>query len=475
MNKDWVYSKVAPQAIDVEQAILGAILLEKGAFDRAAEILKAEMFYTDAHKDIFDSMSTLSTKYQPIDYLTVSEELKKNGALEIAGGEYYLHQLTTHVVSSAHLESHCRIVLQKYVQREMIRVGGLIIKQAYEEVTDVFDLINNAETAFSEISNSLDFGDMVGIDKVIVETVQQVMDWSQMDRTVTGVPSGFKELDKATRGWQDGDLIILAARPATGKTALALNVAMNAAAAGKEVALFSLEMKAMRLVMRMLASYGVITLYDLQTGRINEEVMKRLYKEAIQKLANLGIKFDDRSGLTIQKLRSKCRKLKRRGKLGLIIIDYLQLMTPGKAGTREQEVSQISRQLKQLAQELDVPVIALSQLSRAIESRTGAARVPQLSDLRESGSLEQDADMVLFLYGPTDEEVKQNASLYSRRWVKVAKNRDGWLITADLDFKSEYQLFTSADNSHFEPPVGLTPLRNFSEPIRPFNDEEDPF
>lgn len=444
-----VFGKVPPQAKELEEAVLGAILLERDAFDKVAEILKSESFYVEAHQRIFTAMTALVKKSQPIDTHTVSEQLRSTEELDMVGGSYYLTKITNTVVSSANIESHCKILLQKYIQRELIRICGEVVGSAYEDSADPLDLLDQAEEAFSMIGQAMSFGDMVGIDKVLVQAIQKIEEWRKLETNITGVASGFRDLDKATRGWQNGDLIIIAARPSVGKTALALNIVRNAAnhflAAqnNKSVAVWSLEMRALMLVLRMLAAESKEVLHRIQTGRLDNQDMKSLYVKGVQKLSALNIFFDDRPGLTIQKLRSKARKLKRKNDLGLIIVDYLQLMTPDeKSGNREQEVSKISRNLKYLAQELDIPIIALSQMSREFEKRTGHHRKPQLSDLRESGSLEQDADVVIFLWGPTDQEIEENAELLTRRYLRIAKQRNGVLISMDLDFKDEIQLFS---------------------------------
>lgn len=448
-----VYGKIPPQAKDVEEAILGAMLIEKDAFDVVANILSPDCFYVEAHQRIFAAMKSLVSKSQPLDIHTVNEELRCNEELEMVGGVYYVTRLTNAVVSSANIETHCRIVMQKYIQRELIRVCGEIIGEAFEDGSDPFELLNKAEEVFSNIGQALDFGDMVPIDSVVVSAMRKISEWREMDTHITGVPCGIKDLDKATRGWQPGDLIIIAARPSVGKTALALNLIRNAAASFNQqnktqsIAVWSLEMKSIMLVLRMLAAESREILYKIQTGKLTDDQMKKIYTHGAKELARLKIFFDDKSGLTIQKLRSKARKMKRKNNLGLIVVDYLQLMTPDeKSGTREQEVSKISRALKNLAQELEVPIIALSQMSRAFESRTGEARVPMLSDLRESGSIEQDADVVIFLWAPTDVDIAQNPTLLNRRFLRIAKQRNGVLIKVDLDFKDEIQLFEEISN-----------------------------
>jgi len=482
-----IYGKIPPQAKDMEEVVLGAIMMERDAYDAAQEILKPEMFYVEAHQKIYKAMGMLAKKSQPIDIHTVAEELRIAEDLENCGGKYFVAKLTNTVASSANMISHARIIFQKYIQRELIRVSGEIIQNAYDDIADPFDLLDEAEQALGMIGESMSLGDMVPIDSVLVKAIKQIEEWRQLDSTITGVPSGFDNLDKATRGWQPGDLIIIAARPSVGKTALALNIVRNAAlrfindheikkVKSKAVAVWSLEMKSLMLVLRMLAAESRELLYRIQTGRLDDVAMKKIFQRGVQMLAKLNIFFDDNPGLTLSKMRAKARKLKRKNNLGLIVVDYMQLMTPDeRAGTREQEVSRISRGLKHLAQELEVPIIALSQLSREVEKRTGLKSKPQLSDLRESGSLEQDADVVIFLWGPTEEEIQQDASLLSRRYIRIAKQRNGVLLTVELDFKDDIQLFSELDKLQAMPAIpGLwRPIQSdFTETKKA---DEDPF
>lgn len=484
-----VYGKVPPQAKDMEEAILGALMLQKDAFDVVAEMIKPEYFYVESHQHIFTAMLNLSKKSNPIDILTVSEELRRMEMLEVCGGSYAITKLTNSVVSAANITSHCHIVLQKYIQRELIRVSGEIIADAYEDAADPFELIQRAENLFSAVSLAADGGEMVSIDTVIVQTMQKIKDWMVQDTDITGVSSGFNDIDKATRGWQDTDLIILAARPSVGKTAFVLNLVKNAAIdfqnkkGKKSVGVWSLEMKAIMLVLRMLSESSEILLHKIQTGRLSEADMMKLYRQGVQVLSDLKIFFDDNPGLTIAKLRSRAKRMKKKNNLGLIVIDYLQLMSlDEKAGTREQEVSKISRELKKLAMEIEVPIIALSQMSRAFESRTGEARVPQLSDLRESGGIEQDADLVMFLWGPTDAEIAQDVSKATLRQLKIAKARNGVLKTFDLEFRDEIQKFGDIDKffgsgtegGGIKFPTGnWRPVKDITEPSKPEEKDED--
>lgn len=460
-----VYGKVPPQAKDLEEAVLGAIMLEKNAFDAVIEILKPECFYVEAHQRIFKSMQSLANKSQPIDILTVAEELRFKEELEMVGGPYYVTKLTNAVVSSAHIEAHARIILQKFIQRELIRISGEIIGDAYEDSTDVFDLLDDAESKLFEITNNHLRKNFDTIDSVLVKTIQRIEDLRHKNEDVTGVPSGFSGLDKVTYGWQNTDLIILAARPAVGKTAFALNLARNAVMHPTKptaVALFSLEMSAGQLVQRILAAESEIWLEKIARGKLEEHEMKQLYARGIQRLAQAPLFIDDTPALNIFELRAKCRRLKNKHNIGMVIIDYLQLMSgtgENRSANREQEISNISRNLKALAKELNIPIMALSQLSRAVEQRGAkeGSRVPQLSDLRESGAIEQDADMVMFLYRPEYYDVTTNAEGENTKGlteVKIAKHRNGSLETVKLKALLHIQKFVNWDDDPYSS-IGL--------------------
>jgi len=436
-----MFGKVPPQAKELEEAVLGAIMLEKSAFDTVIEILKPECFYGEANQRIFKAMRSLAEKSLPIDLLTVVEELKLKEDLELVGGPYYVSKLTNAVVSSANIEAHSRIVLQKFIQRELIRISGEIIADAYEDSTDVFDLLDDAESKLFEITNNHLRSAFEDINTVLVKTIQRIEDMRNRDEDITGVPSGFPSLDKITYGWQPTDMIVLAARPSVGKTAFALNLARSAALHPTKptpIVFFSLEMSSSQLVQRILSAESEIWLEKITRGKLEEHEMKQLYKRGIERLSNAPIYIDDTAALNIFELRAKCRRLKNKHDIGLIIIDYLQLMSGGgdnKGGNREQEISKISRDLKGLAKELKVPIIALSQLSREVEKRKEGAKIPQLSDLRESGAIEQDADMVMFLYRPEYYDITANEMGESNKgetYVKIAKHRNGSLDTVKL-------------------------------------------
>lgn len=494
-----IYGKVPPQAKELEEAVLGAIMLEKGAFDAVVEILKAECFYVDSHQHIFRAMQSLANKSQPIDILTVVEELRSREELELIGGPYYVTKLTNVVVSSANIEAHSRIILQKFIQRELIRISGEIISDAYEDSTDVFDLLDQAESKIYEVTSTHLRNAYETIDSVLVKTIQRIEDLRHKNEDFSGVPSGFHSLDRITYGFQSTDLIILAARPSVGKTAFALNLARNAALHPTKptpVAFFSLEMSAGQLVQRILSAESEIWLEKISRGKMEEHEMKQLYARGIQKLSQAPLFIDDTPALNIFELRAKCRRLKNASSIGMIIIDYLQLMSgtgENRNSNREQEISNISRSLKGLAKELQVPIIALSQLSREVEKRKEGNKMPQLSDLRESGAIEQDADMVMFLYRPeyydiTQDEMGEN--IRGETHVRIAKHRNGSLETIKLRALLHIQKFiedTGGGNygsglpSSFKPVSGLDSeggARMFIQTGSKMNDlpdDEDPF
>jgi replicative DNA helicase len=453
-----VFGKVPPQARDLEEAVLGAIMIEKNAFDTIVEVLKPECFYVEANQRIFRAMQGLQQKNSPIDLLTVVEELKFREEIDLVGGPFYITKLTNSVVSSANIDAHARIILQKFIQRELIRISSEIINDAYEDSTDVFDLLDEAESKLFEITNNHLRNDYASIDTVLVKTIQRIEDLRNRQDEITGVPTGFSILDHITYGWQPSDLIILAARPSVGKTAFALNLARNAAlhpTKPTSVGFFSLEMSAGQLVQRILSAESEIWLEKIARGRLEEHEMKQLYKKGIERLASAQIHIDDTAALNIFELRAKCRRLKNKHNVGLIIIDYLQLMSgtgENRNSNREQEISRISRDLKGLAKELHIPIIALSQLSREVEKRKEGNKMPQLSDLRESGAIEQDADMVMFLYRPEYYDITTNEMGESNKGethVRIAKHRNGQLDTIKLKALLHIQKFIEGDSDEF--------------------------
>ncbi len=450
-----VYGKVPPQAKELEEAVLGAIMLEKSAFDTVSEIIKPECFYVDAHKFIYEAMQALQQKSVPIDILTVVEELKSQEKLDIVGGPYFVTKLTNSVVSTANIDAHARIVLQKFIQRELIRISGEIIGDAYEDSTDVFDLLDHSETLMFNITNNYLKKNFEDIGNVLVKTINRIDELRTKTEEISGVPSGFATIDRITYGWQPTDLIILAARPSVGKTAFALNLARNAALHPTKpvgVGFFSLEMSAAQLVQRILSAESEIEMQKISRGKLEDYEYQQLHSKGIKKLESAPIYIDDTAALNIFEFRAKARRLVNKHHVGVIIIDYLQLMSGSndKGGNREQEISNISRNLKALAKELSVPIIALSQLSRAVETRK-ESKMPQLSDLRESGAIEQDADMVMFIYRPEYYENMSNEngeSTIGETHIRIAKHRNGSLETIKLRAKLAIQKFEEWDDDN---------------------------
>lgn len=450
-----VYGKLPPQAKEFEEAVLGAIMVEQYAIDKVSSILKPEYFYVDSHQLIFLAILHLVQKSEPIDILTVSEELRRNENLEKVGGAYAVMKLTNSVVSGANIETHSRIILEKFLQRDMIRICGETIGDAYEH-GDAFEIINNHEKKLSDLTATYSRKKIEQIDSLLVKSVQRIEFLRNQDNHITGVPSGFMELDAITHGWQPTDLIVLAARPSVGKTAFALNLTRNAAMdeiKPTPVGFFSLEMNSNQLINRILSSESGVFLKNITNGRLDDEQMKNLYKRGIQKLAQAPIFIDDTAAINIIELRSKIRMLKLKHNIGLVIIDYLQLMSgvSDNRSNREQDVSKISRDLKGLAKELEIPIIALSQMSREVEKRKGE-KTGQLSDLRESGAIEQDADMVMFMYRPEYYEIKGNdlgESVKGETRISIDKHRNGEIAKGDnairLMANLSIQKFTSWD------------------------------
>ncbi len=447
-----VYGKIPPQAKELEEAILGALMLEKSAFDTVSEIIKPECFYVDANQHIFRAMQSLQQKSVPIDILTVVEELKTMDLLDIVGGPYYVTKLTNSVVSTANIDAHARIVLQKFIQRELIKISGEIIGDAYEDSTDVFDLLDESETKMFNITNNYLKKNFEDIGNVLVEAITRIDELRTKTEEISGVPSGFSALDKVTFGWQPTDLVILAARPSVGKTAFALNLARNAALHPTKpvgVGFFSLEMSAAQLVQRILSAESEIKMEKISRGKLEDHEYQQLHSKGIKKLENAPLYIDDTAALNIFEFRAKARRMVNKHHVGIIIIDYLQLMSGSndRGGNREQEISNISRNLKALAKELKVPIIALSQLSRAVETRK-ESKMPQLSDLRESGAIEQDADMVMFIYRPEYYEVMNNEhgeSTSGETHIRIAKHRNGSLDTIKLRARLDIQRFEEWD------------------------------
>jgi replicative DNA helicase len=443
--------KVQPQALEIEKIVLGALMLEKDAYSGISEILRSECFYDRKNELIFEAITNLSVGGRPVDMLTVTEQLKKNGTLQDAGGILYISELTSNIASTAHLEYHAKIIAQKFLSRELIRFSGLIQGKAFDDTIDVEDLMQEAEGKLFEISQRNIKKDAIQIDPVIKEAINTIQQAAQKKEGLTGVSSGFTDLDKITSGWQNSDLIIIAARPAMGKTAFVLSMAKNMAVNFKTpVAVFSLEMSNIQLVNRLITNVCELSGEKIKSGRLEPYEWEQL-DHKITELYNAPIYVDDTPSLSIFELRTKARRLVREHNIRCLIIDYLQLMNASgmSYGSREQEVSMISRSLKGLAKELNIPIIALSQLNRGVESRTGPdGKRPQLSDLRESGAIEQDADMVCFIHRPEYYGIKEDSegrSLAGLAEIIIAKHRNGAVGDIWLTFKSNLVRFENSN------------------------------
>jgi replicative DNA helicase len=472
--------KLPPQAPELEQAVLGALMLERNAVNEAIDILQPESFYVEAHKKIFATIQDLFRNDQPIDILTVTEELKKRSELDLVGGPFYISQLTNKVASSANVQYHARIISQKHILRELIRVGADMMRDAYDDSADVFDLLDKTEQDLYAITSGNLKRNYEPMSDLIQGAIDQIENAKTKTGGVSGIPTGFVELDKLTAGWQRSDMVIVAARPAMGKTAFVLSMARNIAIEHKHaVAVFSLEMSSTQLVTRLISSESGINAEKLKKGDLTDAEFGILHQQ-ISRLTNAPIFIDDTPGLNIFELRAKARRLKSQHNVDLIIIDYLQLMTAGgdsKGGNREQEISSISRSIKSIAKELDIPIIALSQLSRAVETRGGDKR-PMLSDLRESGAIEQDADIVCFLYRPEYYKIYEDerGSTLGVGEVIVAKHRNGAVDSVRLRFIPELAKFADLETISGGSGVdGMdpNPFRTITRPSRMNDDSSD--
>lgn len=444
--------KIPPQAIDLEEVALGAMLIDKKGVDEVIDILHPEVFYKEAHKHIYEAIVKLFENSEPIDLLTVSAQLKKEAKLDLVGGDFYLIQLTQKVASSAHIEFHARIILQKYIQRRLIQISSEIIEASYDETTDVFDLLDTAESKLYEVTQGNIKKSSETAQSLVMQAKKKIEEISNKEG-LSGIPSGFDKLDKLTSGWQPSDLVIIAARPGMGKTAFVLSMARNIAVnSNVPVAVFSLEMASVQLITRLISSETGLSSEKLRTGKLEKHEWEQLNVK-VKSLEKAPLFIDDTPSLSIFDLRAKARRLSSQHGIKMIVIDYLQLMTAGgsqKGGNREQEISTISRNLKALAKELNVPVIALSQLSRAVETRGGSKR-PLLSDLRESGAIEQDADIVSFIYRPEYYKIEEwddeeRTPTQGQAEFIVAKHRNGGLDNIRLKFIGQLGKFDNLDD-----------------------------
>lgn len=446
-------AKLPPQALDLEEAVLGAILIDRKGLDQVVDILTPEVFYKEQHQVIYEAIGELFKDSEPIDLLTVSARLKKNAKIDLAGGDLYLIQLTQKVSSSAHIEYHARIILQKYIQRSLISISSEIIEDCYDETTDVFELLDSAESKLYEVTQGNIKKGAETAESLVIQAKQRIQDIGNKEG-LSGVPTGFIKLDELTSGWQPSDLVIVAARPGMGKTAFVLSMARNMAIDFQmPVALFSLEMSSVQLITRLISSETGLSSEKLRTGKLANHEWEQLNVK-VQNLEKAPIYIDDTPSLSIFDLRAKARRLHSQYGIRIIVIDYLQLMTAGGnskgVGNREQEISTISRNLKALAKELNIPVIALSQLSRQVESR-GASKRPLLSDLRESGAIEQDADIVSFIYRPEYYKIDfwdddDQSSTKGEAEFIIAKHRNGGLDNIRMKFVNELGKFDNLDS-----------------------------
>jgi replicative DNA helicase len=466
------YGKLPPQALEVEEAVLGALMLERDAYITVADIIEASSFYKEEHQKIFEAIKDLSSKEKPVDLLMVTQELKDRDQLDEIGGPGYITQLTRRVASAAHLEFHARIIAQKFIQRELIRVSSEIQGKSYDDTIDVDDLIDFSESSLFQVAERNIKKETVPIKPVLNDAILQIEKARNQKDGLSGVPSGFTAIDRITSGWQKTDLIIIAARPSMGKTAFVLSMARNIAVEHERpVAVFSLEMSSIQLANRLIAAETELGSEKLKTGRLENYEWEHLNRK-ISALEQAPIFIDDTPALSIFELRAKCRRLKMQHDIQVVIVDYLQLMTSGMEGrgSREQEVSNISRSLKSIAKELDIPILALSQLNRSVESREG--KRPQLSDLRESGAIEQDADIVAFIhrpeyYGITEDD--SGNSLIGVAEIIIAKHRNGATGDVHLAFKKELAKFNEMEpRLDYEFPSGS---KTFSSKMN--KDEED--
>ena len=442
--------KLQPQAIELEEAVLGALMIDNESLSDTIDSLQPEYFYKPDNQKIFEAIINLFNSSKPVDILTVSEELKRMGDLETVGGMLYISQLTNNVSSSSNTEFHARIIAEKFIKRSLISISNNIIGDAFNDTIDIFDLLNTAEEKLFNVTEGTLRKSYDKMSILIKGALDNIEVLRQKEDGLSGVPSGFTKLDRVTSGWQKSDLVIIAARPGMGKTAFALSMARNIAINhDKAIGFFSLEMSSEQLVSRLIASEAELSASKLRRGDLKDYEMVQLH-EKIKQLSDAQIYIDDTPALTVFELRAKARRLVKNHNVEIIIIDYLQLMSAGgNAGNREQEISTISRSLKGIAKELKIPVIALSQVNRGVESRTGTgSKRPMLSDLRESGAIEQDADIVTFIYRPEYYKIYEwdnGDDSRSQAEIIIAKHRNGALENVRLKFTAEFAKFSDID------------------------------
>lgn len=451
---DNAYGHLQPQAIELENLVIGALMIDRDAFSMVSEMIRPETFYLPQNQKIYNAIQTLNLNEHPVDVATVMEQLKREGTLEEVGGPAYLLELSSHVASSAHIEYHAKILAQKFIARQLISFASVVETKAFDETVDVQDLMDETEASLFELSQKNMKNDYTQIDPVVREAVDILQKASANTSGLTGIASGYTELDGITAGWQSSDLIIIAGRPAMGKTSFALSIAKNIAVDNHEpVGFFSLEMNNVQLVNRLISNTCEIAGNKILSGQLSPDEWERLDKN-LRKLSGAPIYVDDTPGLSIFELRTKARRLVREKGVKIIMIDYLQLMNANgmKFGSRQEEVATISRSLKGLAKELNIPILALSQLNRMLENRDASfeGKRPQLSDLRESGAIEQDADMVMFVHRPEYYHLYEDGKgndFHGKAQIIIAKHRKGATGDVTLDFHGEYTLFSNPDNS----------------------------
>ena len=455
---DNAYAHIQPQATEIERIVLGSLMIDKDAFSMVSEILKPETFYEPRNQKVYQAIQTLSMEDHPVDIMTVTEELKKEGTINDVGGPGYILELSSRVASSAHIEYHAKILAQKFLARQLISFSSVIETKAFDETVDVDELMQEAEGSLFEISQKNMRQDYTHINPVVKDAVSILQKAAANKGGLTGLSTGYTKLDDYTSGWQPSDLVIIAGRPAMGKTSFALSLAKNIAVDLQEpIAFFSLEMSNVQLVNRLISNVCEISGKKILNGQLDDEEWSRLDK-SISALQNAPIYIDDTPGMSIFELRTKARRLVREKGVKIIMIDYLQLMNASGArfGSRQEEVSTISRSVKGLAKELNIPVLALSQLNRTVENRDGLeGKRPQLSDLRESGAIEQDADMVLFVHRPEYYRLFQDEKgndLRGKAQIIIAKHRKGSTGDVLLNFKGEYTRFDNIDE--MRSPIG---------------------
>jgi len=456
------HGNIPPHSTDAEVAVLGAMLIDKDAVSKVVEVVDAECFYHDKHVLIFKAMMAMFERGVTIDLVSLSDQLQRDGTLERVGGMFALTEISVRTVSSANVEYHARIVLERFLKRQLIKVAGDIAQQCYDETTDALDEVDRAEQRIFEVAEKRLRRSYSGMKKLTKDAIERIFSMSAGDGDgITGVPTGFTQLDQLLSGLQPSDLVIVAARPSMGKTAFALSVAREASRRGKAVGIFSLEMSAQQLVLRLISADAQVGLQALRSGRLSSAEMHEIVTR-VDSLMNAQIYIDDSAGLSPVEFRAKCRRMKMEHKIDLVMVDYLQLMHAPKAESREREISVISHTLKAVAKELNIPVIALSQLNRTLEAR--ADKRPMLSDLRESGSIEQDADVVMFIHRPEYYKItafEDGRSTENIAEIIVGKQRNGPTGDIRLFYQKElaafHDLTFNRDAFDVAPDVGLLP------------------